>query len=138
LPFPVVAVGASAGGLEALTELLGGIPSKPGVALLFALHLQPHRKSQLSQILATVTSLTVLEAVIGQVIEKAHIYLIPPDMHMALEGSKIALVPGRRAGRTYQPITCFVYWHPRRNRMRLASFFGSWNGRVARLSSHQG
>jgi two-component system CheB/CheR fusion protein len=43
--FPVVGVGASAGGLEAFTELLEGLSPDPGLALLFAAHLDPHQKS---------------------------------------------------------------------------------------------
>src|SRR5207249_1820849 len=44
-PFPVVGVGASAGGLEAFTELLEGLSADPGLAILFVAHLDPHHKS---------------------------------------------------------------------------------------------
>ena len=93
LPFPVVGVGGSAGGLEAFLDLLGGLPLDPGMAFLFVLHLEPHRKSQLPEILASSTTMTVTEASHGQVIEKNHVYMIPPDMHMAVAGRHIALTP---------------------------------------------
>src|SRR5207248_8356978 len=63
--FIVVGVGASAGGLEAFTDLLQGLPPDPGLALLFVNHLEPHRKSQLVQILTQVTPLRVLQAAEG-------------------------------------------------------------------------
>src|SRR5438874_1292890 len=54
LSFPVVGLGASAGGLEAIIELLENLPSNPGLALLLVLHLEPRHKSQLPEILSRV------------------------------------------------------------------------------------
>ena len=51
LPFLVVGVGASAGGLEAYTELLDGLTATPGLALLLVSHLDPEQKSHLAPIL---------------------------------------------------------------------------------------
>ena len=53
--FPIVGVGASAGGLEAFTELLEALPPDPGLAFLFVSHLDPHHKSHLPEILGKVT-----------------------------------------------------------------------------------
>src|SRR5881394_278092 len=50
--FPIVGVGASAGGIEAFTELLRGLPEKPGLALVFILHQDPRHESSLPQILS--------------------------------------------------------------------------------------
>ncbi|HEV3115581.1 MAG TPA: chemotaxis protein CheB [Gemmataceae bacterium] len=93
LPFPIVGVAASAGGLEAFTELLEGLPADPGIAFLFVLHLDPHRKSQLAEVLSGVTSLEVIEAAQGMRIERNHVYLIPPDTNMGLTDSKLRLSP---------------------------------------------
>ncbi|MFL5341819.1 MAG: chemotaxis protein CheB [Gemmataceae bacterium] len=92
-PFPIVGVGASAGGLEAFTELLHGLPAEPGMAFLFVQHLEPHRKSQLAQILSSATSMPVREATEGVRIEVNHVYILPPDVNMALEADTLVLTP---------------------------------------------
>jgi two-component system CheB/CheR fusion protein len=96
--FPVVGVGASAGGLEAFTELLEHLPTSPGVALLFVLHIDPHHKSHLTDILARVTSLPVHEATEGVKVEPDHVYIIPPNANMALTDGALSLTSrqGRR------------------------------------------
>src|SRR5262245_8207168 len=96
LPFPIVGVGASAGGLEAFTELLGGLPSSPGIAFLFVQHLEPRHKSQLPEILTRVTSLPIREAVHGMAVQADHVYLIPPNANMALVDGHLGLTPRQR------------------------------------------
>ena len=64
-PFPVVGVGASAGGLEPLSQLLDGLSSEPGLAVVVVQHLDPHYESQLASILQTHTSLCVVDAMHG-------------------------------------------------------------------------
>jgi chemotaxis response regulator CheB len=78
-PFPVVGIGASAGGIEAFTELLEHVPPGPGFALLFVLHIDPHHKSHLTEILSRVTPLPVQEVTEGMVVEPDHVYIIPPQ-----------------------------------------------------------
>ena len=51
-PFPVVGVGASAGGLSALTQLLAALPPRPGLALVVVQHLDPRHESRLVELLA--------------------------------------------------------------------------------------
>jgi len=60
--FPVVGIGASAGGIEALEGFFKGVPDKPGLAFVVVTHLNPERESVLSQILARYTNLSVLPA----------------------------------------------------------------------------
>src|SRR5690349_17787797 len=79
LPFPIVAVGASAGRLEALTQLLEAFPENPGLDFLVTLHLQPHAESQLAEILSRVTALPVRQASHGEKVEVDHVYIIPPN-----------------------------------------------------------
>jgi two-component system CheB/CheR fusion protein len=93
LPFPVIGVGASAGGLEAFIDLLGALPPNPGMAFLFVLHLEPHRKSRLAEILSGVTSMPVCEATERVAVEPNHVYLIPPDKNIALADGTITLSP---------------------------------------------
>jgi chemotaxis response regulator CheB len=101
LPFPVVGIGASAGGLEAFTELLGALPPNPGMAILFVLHLDPHHKSHLSEVLSKTTKMPVVEAREGMPVEINHVYLIPHDKNMGLADGHIALTP-RSAVRSHQ------------------------------------
>src|SRR5437870_2052127 len=83
-PFPVVAIGASAGGIEAMTALLKNLPSDTGMAYVYIQHLAPTHKSLLSVILGKITGMTVLEAKEKMHIERNHLYVIPPnkDMHI--------------------------------------------------------
>src|SRR5262249_54889796 len=92
-PFPVVGVGASAGGLEAFSELLKHLPGDPGLAILYAAHLEPHHKSRLPEILEKVTDLPVREVREGMAVEANHVYLIPPNTNMALTDGKLGLTP---------------------------------------------
>jgi two-component system CheB/CheR fusion protein len=98
LPFPIVGVGASAGGLEAFTDLLENLPPKPGMAFMFTLHLEPHHKSMLPQILARSTKMSVQEATQDMPVEVDHVYLVPPSTNFALEDGKLGLA-ARSTGR---------------------------------------
>src|SRR5215471_4799143 len=91
LPFPVVGVGASAGGLEALTGFLEQLPADPGMAILVVVHLQPTFKSHMAEILGRVSHIPVVEADEGMTVEPNRVYLIPPNKSMTLSDSKLAL-----------------------------------------------
>jgi two-component system CheB/CheR fusion protein len=91
--FPVVGVGASAGGLESFTELLEHLPSSPGLAILYVTHLEPHHKSHLPEILPKATGMTVCEVHEGMNVEPDHLYLIPPNTNMALTDGHLTLTP---------------------------------------------
>ncbi len=103
-PFPVVGIGASAGGLEAFTELLKSLPADPGVAILYAAHLEPHHKSRLPEILDRITSLPVREVREGMAVEVNHVYLLPPNTNMALTDGKLALTPRSLVPGQHMPI----------------------------------
>jgi two-component system CheB/CheR fusion protein len=92
-PFPIVGVGASAGGLEAITELLQALSPNPGLALLVALHLDPHQKSHMPEILANLTPMKVREVTEGMAVEVNSVYLIPPNTNMALTDGHLTLMP---------------------------------------------
>lgn len=89
--FPVVAIGASAGGLEPLCTLLEAMPGECGMAFLVIQHLDPTRPSLLTDILAKRTRLRVAEAVEGVAVAVNHIYVIPPNTSMAISGGKLQL-----------------------------------------------
>jgi two-component system, chemotaxis family, CheB/CheR fusion protein len=83
--FPVVGIGASAGGLEAMTSLLKELASHLGMAYVLVLHLDPARESKVSEILARMTPIPVLQAQDGMRVEPDHIYVIPPNCDMTID-----------------------------------------------------
>jgi two-component system CheB/CheR fusion protein len=103
-PFLVVGVGASAGGLEAFTELLESLPHHPGLAILFAAHLEPHHKSHLPEILAKVSPIPVHEVTEGMTVEVNHVYLMPPNTNMALMDGSLSLTPRTARPGPHMPI----------------------------------
>lgn len=96
-PFPVVGIGASAGGLEAFTQLLSHLPADTGMAFVLVQHLDPNQKSLLSEILARTTAMPVQEAQEGMAIAPNQIYVIPPNTLMTLHQGCLHLRP-RNAG----------------------------------------
>ena len=91
MAFPVVAVGASAGGLEAFRELLKALPDQPDCAFVFIQHLSPKHESLMADILDKMTALTVVEAQDNTELEKNHIYVIPPDRYIRIENGVMVL-----------------------------------------------
>ena len=78
LPFPVVAIGASAGGLAAFTALLEALPAKTGMAFVLIQHLEPKHESALTNLLSKATSMPVVEVFDRIAVEPNHVYVIPP------------------------------------------------------------
>ena len=93
LPFPVVGIGASAGGLEAFTDLLSHLPENTGMAFVLIQHLDPDHPSQLADLLARATKMSVLEVKSGTVLAPNHIYVIPPNANLQLTAGKLELIP---------------------------------------------
>jgi two-component system CheB/CheR fusion protein len=89
--FPIVGVGASAGGLEAFTVFLKALSPHPGVALILVPHLDPSRESAFSQILARTTSLPVVQAQNGMRAQPDHVYVIPPNCDLTIHGGVLRL-----------------------------------------------
>jgi two-component system CheB/CheR fusion protein len=82
--FPIVAIGASAGGLEALTSLLKELSPDLGMAFIVVLHLDPARESAVTQILSRATRMPVLQVIEGTQIAPDHVYVIPPNCDMTI------------------------------------------------------
>jgi two-component system CheB/CheR fusion protein len=102
--FPIVGVGASAGGLEAFTDVLEAIPRHPGLAFVFVVHMEPHHESHLAEILSRVTPLPVRQVSEGMAVEINHVYLIPPNTNMALQDGRLTLTPRSPVPGQYMPI----------------------------------
>ncbi len=91
--FPVVGVGASAGGLEAFTQLLSHLPDDTGMAFVLVQHLDPKHDSKLHDLLARTTSLPVVEVTDGMAVQPNQVYIIPRNTNMAIEGDELKLTP---------------------------------------------
>ena len=90
-PFPIVGIGASAGGLEAFSELLRHLPLRTGMAFVLIQHLDPKHSSELREILARTTKIPVAEVTDGTVVRPDHIYVIPPNTVMAIKDGILRL-----------------------------------------------
>ena len=104
--FCVVGVGASAGGIEALSELLKALPRDTGMAFVLVQHLPPARTSMLAEILARTTTMNVMEVQDESRVEPNHVYVIPPGRTMTVSGGVLKLGP-QRAGQ-HRPIDEFM------------------------------
>jgi two-component system CheB/CheR fusion protein len=101
--FPVVGVAASAGGLEAFTQLLSHLPLDTGMAFVLIQHLAPDHASLLAEILARTTQLPVQEVEHGTLIEPNQVYIIPPNTKMILAGGALQLSPREKVLGKYMP-----------------------------------
>src|SRR5215472_9167537 len=105
-PFPIVGVGASAGGVEALEYLFKAMPPEPGMAFVIITHLAPKRESMLPEILARDTRMPVLVAEHDQLVLRDHIYVAPADSVLQIEKGRLRLRP-ISDGRERTPIDSF-------------------------------
>src|SRR5688572_7350890 len=81
----VVALGASAGGLDAISELLKNIPASSGLAFIIVQHLDPTHASMLVELLARISSLPVSWAEHGASVAAGHVYIVPADAYLKIE-----------------------------------------------------
>src|SRR5664279_1578450 len=88
-PFTVVAIGASAGGLEAITELLQNLPSNTGMAFIYAQHLSPDHKSILTPLLSKTTKMKVQDIEEMDKIERNNVYVIPYNKEIEVTNGHI-------------------------------------------------
>ncbi|WP_181969931.1 CheR family methyltransferase [Paraburkholderia sp. DHOC27] len=91
--FTIVGIGASAGGLEAISDLMSEVPAASGMAFLVVQHLDASRHSLLPDILAKRVAMPVLEAADGMAIEVDHLYTIPANKRMFVIDQQIRLEP---------------------------------------------
>ena len=83
--FPIVGIGASAGGLEAFTELLSRLALDTGMGFVLVQHLDPVHESALTQLLSRVTALPVQVVTDHLRVEANHVYVIPPNTYLSIE-----------------------------------------------------
>ncbi len=105
--FPVVGVGASAGGLESLERLFDALPADTGMAFVVLQHLSPDFKSLMDELLARHSDMPVRVVEHGTVVQPNHVYLLPPRKEMELEGGRLQLTDKNQAGGLTMPIDRF-------------------------------
>ena len=106
--FPVVGVGASAGGLAAFRQLLGAIPEKSGLAWVLVQHLDPNHESMLPELLQRATKIPVLEIADEVTVLPDHIYILPSNkMLVANDGVLQLSARTTKKGERNLPIDLF-------------------------------
>ncbi len=92
-PFPIVGIGASAGGLEAFQNLLANLPADTGMAFVLVQHLNPHHESRLTELLSRSTAMPVLEAAHEMMLRRDQVYIIPPNANLAIAQGHFHITP---------------------------------------------
>ena len=103
-PFPIVGVGASAGGLEAFNILLAALPADTGMAFVLVQHLDPHHESKLGDLLRRSTTMPVMEATNGLAVRANHVYVIPPNTNLAIVNGVLVVTSRGDNRRPHLPV----------------------------------
>ena len=116
--FPIVGIGASAGGLDAFSQLLAALPADTGMGFVLVQHLDPEHESALTQILARTTSLPVREITNNELVKPNHVYVIPRDKNLSIANGLLMIEPRPRTRVPHRPIDIFFesLAHDRRER----------------------
>jgi len=105
--FPVVGIGASAGGLEAYTELLKNLPLDTGMGFVLVQHLDPQHESALVDLLTRATSMPVREVTNNLRVEANHVYVIPPNTNLGIAQGVLKLQAREQSRRPTRSIDSF-------------------------------
>jgi hypothetical protein len=105
--FPIVGVGASAGGLEAFSSLLKHLPLDTGMGFILVQHLDPEHDSALTQLLGRATLLPVTEVTNNLRVEPNHVYVIPPNTNLSIADGVLALGPRPKTRTPHRSIDFF-------------------------------
>src|SRR5579859_5707664 len=103
----VAVLGASAGGVDALSRTIAGLPADPGFAIAVLTHLDPHHDSQLPDVLQKQTTLPVAFMQHEEAIEHGRVYVLPPGSVAQIKGVRVALTPRPEHGPNL-PIDSFM------------------------------
>lgn len=106
MAFPIVAIGASAGGLEAVSELLAALPPKTDMAYVVIQHLAAGHESLMAELLAKKTPMPVDQVSEGMDLKVNQVYVIPPNTALTVEGTRLHLSPRQSEG-PHHPVDVF-------------------------------
>ena len=104
----VVAIGASAGGLQALQSFFAAIPDNTGAAFVVIVHLDPKHRSELADILSTRTRMPVTQVDAREKLQPDHVYVITPDRRLQLIDHEILASPFEEPPRQRTPVDAFL------------------------------
>src|SRR5581483_8078177 len=107
-PEKIVGIGASAGGLEAFTELLRNLPLNLDVAYILVQHLDPSHRSLLSELLSRTTQISVREITNNTPVERNQIYVIPPNSDLSIVKGVLMLAPREKVNGRARSIDGFL------------------------------
>ena len=107
LPYLVVAFGASAGGLQAVRDILTPLPATTGMAFVLITHLSPDHKSYMTEILSKVTNMTVTSMEDGQTPRPDHLYVLTPNVDAIIRNGRFRLQPRSGSPAHHLPIDLF-------------------------------
>jgi two-component system CheB/CheR fusion protein len=105
--FPIVGIGSSAGGLEALEKFLTNMPGEPNIAFVVIQHLSPKHKSIMASLLAKYTAMKVIEIEDGTKVEPGCLYINPPNMNVIISGGILYLKESIKTHGINLPIDIF-------------------------------
>jgi len=105
--FAVVGIGASAGGVQALEELFNHLPINSGLAFVVIMHLSKDYQSNLHHLLDKYTEMPVQSVEEGQVLAPDHVFIIPADRTLTLEGHELILTERKNPPGQFRPIDLF-------------------------------
>lgn len=105
---PVVGIGASAGGLDAFTQLFKNLPCSTGMAFVLVQHLDPLHKSMLTEILSKVTLMPVTEIQGNIAVNPDHVYVIPPNKSLVILHGVLNLLSREELTKIPLPIDYFL------------------------------
>ena len=106
--FLVAAIGASAGGIEAITELVRNLPLDSGTAYVLIQHLDPNHPSMLAELISKKTKLPVREVTNGMRLEANRVHVIPPNAMMTFASGSLRLEPRSDSPAAHMPIDHFM------------------------------
>src|SRR4051794_40753865 len=104
---PIVGIGASAGGGEALEAFFRAVPAENGMGFVVVTHLPPYRDSLLAEILGRASPMPVVNARDDQPVEAQHVYVLPPGAVLTIHEGRLGLRHTRTAERERAPIDVF-------------------------------
>ncbi len=106
--FPIVGIGASAGGFEAFRELMQALPNDTGMAFVLVQHLDPGHESMLTRLLSKATPMPVSEVQDGMEVEPNHVYVIPPNTTMTIREGVLHLMARAKPTTRHMPVDSFL------------------------------
>jgi two-component system chemotaxis response regulator CheB len=95
----IIVIGSSTGGIEALPQVIGSLPKDLPASVFVVQHIAPSSKGYLAKILDRTSQLRVVEATDNEKIQRGHVYVAPPDLHLLIKDHHIRVVRGPKENR---------------------------------------